>query len=136
MPPACEDLLRHCLLLDIEVNEKNVIYALGAVLGEQVFQIPAGEKIDRDTLAELDAFAAEARFVLGHNILNHDLPRLRQVAPELRFLRKPKIDTLFLSPLAYPANPYHRLIKNYQLVRDSINDPVQDGRLAGRVFTE
>ncbi|MBP7517269.1 MAG: hypothetical protein KA768_05500, partial [Desulfobulbus sp.] len=97
MPPACEDLLRHCLLLDIEVNEKNVIYALGAVLGEQVFQIPAGEKIDRDTLAELDAFAAEARFVLGHNILNHDLPRLRQVAPELRFLRKPKIDTLFLS---------------------------------------
>ncbi len=39
-------------------------------------------------------------------------------------------------PLAYPANPYHRLIKNYQLVRDSINDPVQDGRLAGRVFAE
>ena len=136
MPPACEDLLRHCLLLDIEVNEKNVIYALGAVLGEQVFHIPAGEKIDRDTLAELDAFAAEARFVLGHNILNHDLPRLRQVAPELRFLRKPKIDTLFLSPLAYPANPYHRLIKNYQLVRDSINDPVRDAFLAGRVFTE
>ena len=114
MPPACEDLLRHCLLLDIEVNEKNVIYALGAVLGEQTFHVPAGEKIDRDTLAELDAFAADARFVLGHNILIHDLPRLRQVAPELRFLRKPKIDTLFLSPLAYPANPYHRLIKNYQ----------------------
>ena len=55
---------------------------------EQVFQIPAGEKIDRDTLAELDAFAAEARFVLGHNILNHDLPRLHLVAPDLRFLRK------------------------------------------------
>jgi ATP-dependent DNA helicase RecQ len=136
MPPACEDLLRHCLLLDIEVNEKNVIYALGAVLGEQTFQVPAGEKIDRDTLAELDAFAADARYVLGHNILNHDLPRLRLVAPDLRFLRKPKIDTLFLSPLAYPGNPYHRLIKNYQLVRDSINDPVQDALLAGRVFAE
>lgn len=41
------------------------------------------------------------------------------------------------SPLAYPANSYHRLIKNYQLVRDSINDPLQDALLlAGKVFAE
>ena len=136
MPFSPHDLLDQTLLLDIEVNEKNVIYSIGAVFGDKTFQVPAGRKIDRSTLADLDAFARDARFLLGHNILNHDLPRLRRLAPDLRLLAKPKIDTLFLSPLAYPANPYHRLIKNYQIVRDSINDPVQDARLAGKVFAE
>ncbi|MBB5348098.1 RecQ family ATP-dependent DNA helicase [Desulfoprunum benzoelyticum] len=136
MPSSPQDLLRQTLLLDIEVNENNIIYAIGAIFGDKTFQAPAGRKIDRSTLAELDAFAREARFVLRHNILNHDLPRLRRLAPDLRLLARPSIDTLFLSPLAYPANPYHRLIKNYQIVRDSINDPVQDAQLAGRVFAE
>ena len=36
-------------------------------------------------------------------------------------LKKPAIDTLYLSPLAFPENPYHRLVKDYQIVRDSIN---------------
>jgi ATP-dependent DNA helicase RecQ len=84
----------------------------------------------------LDDFCRGAHFVLGHNILRHDLPRLKQVDPALLLFSKPAIDTLFLSPLAYPANPYHRLIKNYQIVRDSINDPVQDALLAGKVFAE
>ncbi|MFH0782320.1 MAG: RecQ family ATP-dependent DNA helicase [Pseudomonadota bacterium] len=54
----------------------------------------------------------------------------------MQVLKKPAIDTLFLSPLAFPANPYHRLVKNYQLVRDSLNDPVRDATLAGKVFIE
>ena len=136
MPSSPQDLLHQTLLLDIEVNEKNIIYSIGAVFGDKTFQVPAGRRIDRNTLADLDVFARDARFVLGHNILNHDLPRLRRLAPDLRILATPRIDTLFLSPLAYPANPYHRLIKNYQIVRDSINDPVQDARLAGTVFAE
>jgi ATP-dependent DNA helicase RecQ len=136
MPLTCRELLQQSLLFDIEVNEKNEVYTLGAVLGEQRFQVTGKNKIDRNLLAEFDAFAREARFVLGHNILNHDLPRLRNIAPSLQLFNKPAIDTLFLSPLAYPANPYHRLIKNYQIVRDSINDPVQDAMLAGKVFAE
>ncbi|MDD2465209.1 MAG: RecQ family ATP-dependent DNA helicase [Desulfobulbus sp.] len=136
MPVACQDFFQQTLLLDIEVNEKNEIYSLGGVLGEQTFQWSGKRKIDRHLLAEFDFFCRDARFILGHNLLNHDLPRLKQVAPELCLLAKPAIDTLFLSPLAYPANPYHRLIKNYQIVRDSINDPVQDAMLAGKVFSE
>nr|WP_321466165.1 RecQ family ATP-dependent DNA helicase [uncultured Desulfobulbus sp.] len=136
VPFSCEEFLRECLLFDIEVNEKNEIYSLGGVLGGKSFQVSGKRKIDGQVLARFDAFAQSARFVLGHNILIHDLPRLRQVAPELGLLAKPTIDTLFLSPLAYPANPYHRLIKNYQIVRDSINDPVQDALLAGKVFAE
>lgn len=136
MPSSPRELLDQCLLLDIEVNEKGVVYTLGAVLGDQTFPIPGKKPIDRTTLEDLDAFAAGARFVLGHNILTHDIPRLQQIVPSLPLFAKPRIDTLFLSPLAYPTNPYHRLIKNYQIVRDSINDPVEDARLAGKVFRE
>ncbi|MCB2216077.1 MAG: RecQ family ATP-dependent DNA helicase [Desulfobulbaceae bacterium] len=137
MTLSCRDLLRHCLLLDIEVNERNEIYSLGAVLGNATLQRTAPKAaIDSRVLEELDNLARDARFMLGHNIINHDLPRLKQVTPNLQIFTKPAIDTLFLSPLAYPANPYHRLVKNYQIVRDSINDPVQDALLAAHVFTE
>ncbi len=136
MPPSCQELLQHTLLLDIEVNERDAIYAIGAVLGEQCWQCYDKKGIDPARLAPLDSLARQARFVLGHNILQHDLPRLRRAAPTLQLLQKPVIDTLLLSPLAYPANPYHHLIKNYQLVRDSINDPLQDALLAGKVFAE
>ncbi|MFN2353350.1 MAG: RecQ family ATP-dependent DNA helicase [Desulfopila sp.] len=132
----CHDFLAHCLLLDIEVNERGVIYAVGAVYGEKTFQSASGEKLSRGRLAELDAFAENAGYLLGHNIIGHDIPRLAKLAPSLQLLGKPVIDTLYLSPLAYPANPYHRLVKDYQIVRDSINDPVKDAVLAGKIFTE
>ena len=136
MASPCQELLQHTLLLDIEVNEKGEIYSLGAVLGGKTFSVSDRRRFASNTLKDFDSFASDARFVLGHNILNHDIPRLQQIAPALHLFNKPKIDTLFLSPLAFPANPYHRLIKNYQIVRDSINDPVQDALLAGKVFAE
>jgi len=136
MPLSAHSVIQQTLLVDIEVNEKNDIYSIGAVLGDNRFQIPAGKKIGPTALEELDFFGRDARFVLGHNIIGHDIPRLKGVTPDLDLYLKPRIDTLFLSPLAYPANPYHRLIKNYQIVRDSINDPVQDALLAGKVFVE
>lgn len=77
-------------------------------------------------LHELDALAQGASFVLGHNIIEHDLPMLQQLAPELMLHQLPAIDTLRLSPLAFPQNPYHRLIKDYKLIRDSLNSPLSD----------
>jgi hypothetical protein len=69
MPSSARDLLDQCLLLDIEVNEKGEIYSLGAVYGEQTFSIPAKKHINQAVLENLDAFAADARCILGHNIL-------------------------------------------------------------------
>src|SRR5690606_11847155 len=46
----------------------------------------------------------------------------------------PVIDTLLLSPLAFPQNPYHRLIKDYKLVRDSLNSPLADCRASWALF--
>jgi ATP-dependent DNA helicase RecQ len=51
-------------------------------------------------------------------------------------LKKPVIDTLYLSPIAFPENPYHHLVKDYKLVRATINNPVEDARLAACVFED
>jgi ATP-dependent DNA helicase RecQ len=136
MPNECREFLDQCLLFDIEVSEANRIYSIGASFRGKTFLLPPGRKIGSQQLQDFAEFGAAATYILGHNILSHDIPRLRQIAPHLAILRKPAIDTLYLSPLAFPANPYHRLVKNYQIVRDSINDPAQDALLAGKVFAE
>ncbi len=108
---------------------------MGAVFNDKTFQRKAPFDVRR-ALAELDDFAADADYLLGHNILRHDLPICRAIAPDLEFLNKPVVDTLFLSPLAFPENPYHRLVKDYKLVRDSLNDPLADARLAISLFQD
>lgn len=117
-------------------NRRNgEVYAIGGVMGERVFG--RTERFDTHrALLELDSFANEAEYLLGHNLLHHDLPILRALAPSLRFLTKPVVDTLYLSPLAFPQNPYHRLVKDYKLVRDTLNDPVADARLSAGLFLD
>ena len=88
-------------------------------------------------LAKLDDFAAGASFVLGHNLIAFDLPHLRAAKPGLRLLTLPAVDTLRLSALAFPRNPYHSLVKHYQdggLKRGRVNDPELDSRLALELF--
>ena len=88
-------------------------------------------------LEKLDNLAESASFVLGHNLIAFDLPHLQAANPDLRLLSLPVIDTLRLSPLAFPRNPYHSLVKHYQdggLKRGSLNDPELDARLTLEVF--
>ena len=126
--------------LDLETSRQGSrsIRHLGALTnaGHSFEHKGGGEKEVVAALLRLDDVCRASRFILGHNLLGHDFPVLRSIRPELALLNKPVIDTLFLSPLAFPRNPYHRLVKDYKLVRDSINDPVADTRLALSVFTE
>ena len=90
-------------------------------------------------LAQLDAYAEGATYVLGHNLIAFDLPHLRQANPSLRLLRMPSIDTLRLNPLAFPRNPYHHLVKHYQdgqLKRGRVNDPALDAQLALQLLSD
>ncbi len=130
-----EIALTNIASFDLETNENDEIYSIGAVLGDTTFS-KNGRFNTEQALNELDEFVANCSFVLGHNLLRHDLPLLKQQFPDLQLHTKPIIDTLFLSPLAFPENPYHRLVKNYKLVRDSINDPVADSKQAKLLFTE
>jgi len=128
------DLLSKCLALDIEASGEK-IYRIGALHGGRQFE-RIGRFDELQALSELDRFAMACRFLIGHNLLDFDLPFLQRLFPHLDLLRKPVIDTLYLSPLAFPENPYHRLVKDYKLVKDSLNDPVADARLALTLFED
>ena len=129
------ELLNRTLLLDLETTRSGRIRHIGAILNDHVF-----EKKERagsaDTLKQLDEIAKNADFVLGHNLLGHDFPVLKSSSPWLQILKKPVIDTLYLSPIAFPQNPYHRLVKDYKLVRATINNPVEDAKLAASIFRD
>ena len=134
--------LSRCLSLDLEVGRNDGrIHAL------------AGVRTDTDTsftfarrrhglphaLTRLDDLAQGADFLLGHNLIDFDLPHLRAANPNLRLLQLPAVDTLRLNPLAFPRNPYHYLVKHYQdgsLRRGRLNDPELDARLALEVFAD
>ena len=132
---SLSNLMDRTLLLDLETTRSGKIRHVGAVLKGDIFETTAraGSKA---VLEQLDKLAQRADYVLGHNLLGHDFPILKAASPWLKILKKPVIDTLYLSPLAFPQNPYHRLVKNYKLVRSSINSPVEDARLAASVFAD
>lgn len=88
------------------------------------------------SLDDFETFAQNASFVCGHNILHHDLPILLKAGMRRFFFKKNKIDTLYLSTLLFPQNPYHKLVKDYKLVSDEVNNPVSDAKLAEQLLTD
>ena len=135
-------VLSRCLSLDLEVGvEDDRIRALAGVrpdTGQSVIY-PAAREGLAAALARLDDLSEGAEFLLGHNLIDFDLPRLQAANPGLRLLQLPAVDTLMLNPLAFPRNPYHHLVKHYQdgqLKRGRINDPNLDARLTLQVFVD
>ena len=127
-----------CISVDLEVTKGDErIYALAAVDAETGEALTFRQDGLRTVglgaaLAQLDDFAADGDCLVGHKLIDFDVPHLEAAAPRLRLLGMPALDTLWLSPLAFPANPYHHLVKHYQdggLVRGQINDPELDARL-------
>ncbi len=123
------------LSVDLEITRDGKrLLRLGAIAGDQQLDIKGHHP---QSFIKLNQLAQHAHYLLGHNIISHDLPWLLKHNPDCTHLRcLPIIDTLFLSPLAFPKNPYHRLVKDYKIVKDSYNDPVADARLALSVFDD
>ena len=132
------ELFAQITSLDLETTLEGDIRHIGAIRQDgDTFEFKGSHKKKiMDALNELNIFCGDSDFILGHNLIGHDFPVLTALKPDLPLLQKPIIDTLFLSPLAFPQNPYHRLVKDYKLVRDAINDPVSDSRLAHSIFLE
>ena len=131
-----------CISLDFEVGvQDRRIHKFAAVRPEtsQSLIFPgAGDGLGA-ALGKLDDLAHDADFLLGHNLIDFDLPHLQAAAPRLRLLRLPAVDTLRLNPLAFPRNPYHHLVKHYQdgqLKRGRINDPKLDCDLTLDLFRD
>mgnify|MGYP001240518187 CR=1 FL=1 len=135
--PSNADPITHCLCLDVGTapHERLELRDVGA------FRPDAGarlllKKSAPDFAARLDRFTHGARFVLGHNCAQFDQPVLAHLYPALALHGLPLVDTLELSPIAFPQNPYHRLVKDYKLCTTTRNDSVRDAELAYALFLD
>jgi len=138
-PPAAAERQPRCVCIDIETPHTGepVVHKLAAFRADTGARVVVkGSFSAAELVSKLDDLADGAAFVLGHNVRRHDLAVLGQLYPGLSLLRLPVVDTLELSPLAFPENPYHRLVKDYKLVGDSRNDPLRDAELALTLFLE
>ncbi|HQQ68999.1 MAG TPA: RecQ family ATP-dependent DNA helicase [Alicycliphilus sp.] len=134
---APDELITRCLCLDVGSNPHDAqdVRDVGAFRPD----LDQGLRLTRKAAHftdRLDQFTQGARFVLGHNLRQFDLPTLAHLYPALALHRLPQIDTLELSPIAFPQNPYHRLVKDYKLCTTSRNDSVQDAKLAHALLLE
>ena len=124
------------LLLDLETNVgTNAILKVGAAVGADTLHLSQIPKLEK-TLDKLAALAAQATCIVGHNIWRHDIPVIADLRQSHPICELPVIDTLLLSPLAFPENPYHHLVKDYKLVHDARNNPLADARLASDLLAD
>ena len=137
-PAVMPNPLGPFVAIDLEAHRNGRLTEIGAVRhdGRTFQRKPTNKRQTSIALKELDHFCSGATYLLGHNLIDHDLTVLRQTDPDLSLLQTRVVDTLYLSPLAFPRNPYHRLVKNYKLVKETRNDPVADAKLATRLFGE
>lgn len=138
--PDVANFAPRCISVDLEVGVADSrIHQFAAVRGDVDLAYTFHTGSLAKALAELDAFAEGAKFLLGHNLVDFDLPHLAAAKPDLNLLKLPAVDTLRLNPLAFPRNPYHHLVKHYQdgqLKRGRLNDPELDARLTLEVFRD
>lgn len=120
-----------CVDAEISPPDRGRIFLLGAVRSDdgRALSLGARRSTVDEVILRLDGLTSGARFLVGHNLKRHDRPALQAQFPGLALLRLPVLDTLELSALAFPTNPYHRLVKGYKLCSDARNDPLKDARL-------
>lgn len=104
--------------IDTEIDPKsNKVLDIGAIKDD-------GNMFHQPSVHELVKFVQGVEFVCGHNILNHDVKYIGKNLVEAGV--KAVIDTLFLSPLLFPAKPYHALLKDDKLQTEELNNPLND----------
>lgn len=92
------------------------------------------DRFHSGSVARFTQFLNGTRFLCGHNIINHDLAYIGDAAKKAGISPAGMIDTLFLSPLLFPARPYHALLKDDKLQTLDLNNPLNDAIKAMDLF--
>lgn len=75
---------------------------------------------------------ASYRYLCGHNVLCHDLNYIGNIVAGNPI--EGIIDTLYLSPLLFPDDPHHALLKDDKLQADELNNPLNDAKKCMELF--
>jgi ATP-dependent DNA helicase RecQ len=90
-----------------------------------------GTTFHSNDIVQFEHFIKNSDFICGHNILEHDLMFLYK---KINLQGFKFIDTLFWSPLLFPAKPYHKLLKDDKLQTEELNNPLNDAIKAKDLF--
>jgi ATP-dependent DNA helicase RecQ len=111
---------------EVDPNSKKILDIGGVSSDKAKFHSPS--------LTEFKEFIQPAEYLCGHNIIEHDKKYLdKWIGIDLNNKYK-FIDTLYLSPLLYPEQPYHRLVKDDKLDPENLNNPYIDATKARDLF--
>lgn len=115
---------------DTEIDWKNKrILDIGGIKG-------GGNWFHSNSIPDFIKFLNGSQFLCGHNILNHDIKYIGKALSDAGLNQLSLIDTLFLSPLLFPTNPYHALLKDDKLQSDESNNPLNDSIKAKDLFND
>jgi ATP-dependent DNA helicase RecQ len=113
---------------DLEVEkEKGRIVDIGCLKSDQ-------SSFHENNISSFLRFISDSKFLCGHNILNHDIKCIQKTRGYESFRHPNIIDTLFWSPLLFPSHPYHSLLKDDKLLKDELNNPLNDSFKAKNLF--
>lgn len=118
----------HIAFIDTEIDPKSrKILDIGSVKDN-------GNSFHKTSVAEFTQFLNGTKYICGHNIFKHDIKYIGATITDSGINPKNIIDTLFLSPLLFPTNPYHALLKDDKLQTEDINNPLNDSIKAKDLF--
>ncbi len=116
------------VFFDIEISSTSKkLLDIGCIL-------PDDSGFHKNQPLEFAQFVQPSDFLCGHNILAHDLIYLQKQFGDPAWGIDKAIDTLLLSPLLFPKNPYHHLLKDDKIQTDELNNPFNDAKKARDLF--
>ncbi len=122
--------MKSIAFIDAEISLKNnKINDIGSIKSD-------GATFHSNAISDFIKYLDGVEYVCGHNIIDHDLKYLDHVIDSAKIDLSFAIDTLYLSPLLFPTQPYHSLVKDDKLQTDDINNPLNDSIKARDLFND
>ena len=113
---------------DLEIDpRKERVLDMGAIRSDEA-------QYHGTNFTDFGNFLKESDYLCGHNILSHDLRYLKKQYGEQFVSSFKPVDTLLLSPLFFPKQPYHNLLKDDKLDAEELNNPLNDSKKARDLF--
>ncbi|MCK6639421.1 MAG: RecQ family ATP-dependent DNA helicase [Bacteroidia bacterium] len=114
--------------IDTEIDPKKYrILDIGALKDD-------GKTFHANSISQFSEFVKGSTFLCGHNIIHHDLKFIGDAVRNAGIPPANAIDTLYLSPLLFPTNPYHKLLKDDKWFPEESSNPLNDCYKAKDLF--
>ena len=111
--------LKDYAFFDLEITDSGMIREFGTLFNGSQFH---GKKVNAQSVEEMGNFISNAKVVVGHNIIAHDLEHIGNLDPRNPLSSKPVLDTLRLSPSASLKTLIINLLKdiNLKVIQEAI----------------